>query len=93
MTPTSPLWFRIGEVAERVGVTVATIRYWEASFRRWFRVDRSRGGQRIYSRAHVQRFERIRDLLYVERYTIVGARMRMEAESAQAAPSDAEGVA
>lgn len=85
----SPLWFRIGEVAERVGVKPHVIRYWEQEFKRWFRVDRSRGGQRVYSRSHVERFERIRDLLYVERYTIVGARMRMQAESAEAAKESA----
>jgi DNA-binding transcriptional MerR regulator len=81
MTAVQPLWFRIGEVAEAVGVKPHVIRYWESEFKRWIRPERSRSGQRVYSRHHVERLSQIRDLLYVERYTIEGARRRLSVES------------
>lgn len=75
-----PLWFRIGAVAEIVGVSLPTLRYWETEFKLWVRPERSRGGRRVYSRRQVDRLIQIRDLLYVEGYTIRGAKRRLKAE-------------
>jgi DNA-binding transcriptional MerR regulator len=77
-----PLWFRIGAVAQTVGVKPHVIRFWETEFKRWVRPERSSRGQRVYSRRDVERLVRIRDLLHVEGYTIRGAKRRLLAEAA-----------
>lgn len=51
---------RIGEVARRTGVAVATLRSWEARYGA-LRPHRTAGGQRIYSEADVIRIRLIRE--------------------------------
>jgi len=70
------LYFRIGEVAELVGVQPHVLRYWEREFRT-IRPTKSAKGQRVYSRRDVENLMRVRDLLYRERFTIAGARQRL----------------
>jgi len=66
------LYFRIGEVAELVGVEPHVLRYWETEFR--MRPHRSSSGQRLYRKKDIERFLRIRKLLHAEGFTIAGAR-------------------
>jgi DNA-binding transcriptional MerR regulator len=66
------LYFRIGEVAELVGVEAHVLRYWETEFR--LRPTRSASGQRLYRKSDLARFLRVRQLLHEEGYTIAGAR-------------------
>jgi DNA-binding transcriptional MerR regulator len=66
------LYFRIGEVAELVGVEAHVLRYWETEFR--LRPTRSSSGQRLYRKSDLARFLRVRQLLHEEGYTIAGAR-------------------
>ena len=66
------LYFRIGEVAELVGVEPHVLRYWETEFR--MRPHRSSSGHRLYRKKDIQRFLRIRRLLHTEGFTIAGAR-------------------
>lgn len=66
------LYFRIGEVAQLVGVDAHVLRYWESEFR--MKPHRSASGQRLYRKADLARFLRIRHLLHDEGYTIAGAR-------------------
>lgn len=66
------LYFRIGEVAELVGVDTHVLRYWETEFK--FRPHRSASGQRLYRKQDVARFLRVRQLLHEEGFTIAGAR-------------------
>ena len=74
--PPVKLYYRIGEVAEIVGVEAHVLRYWETEFRT-IRPQKSRKGQRIYSRRDVERLLRVKDLLYTQGYTIAGARRRL----------------
>jgi DNA-binding transcriptional MerR regulator len=58
--------YRIGEVAERVGITARTIRYYEELGLLGRLADRSKGRHRLYSEADVRRLAelvRLRDLL------------------------------
>jgi MerR family transcriptional regulator, repressor of the yfmOP operon len=91
---------RIGEVAERVGVTPRTIRYYEERGL-LDRGDRSKGAHRSYDEADVNRLNeliRLRDLLGLTLEELVEL---AEAEEARAAlrdqwhgdPTDAERVA
>jgi DNA-binding transcriptional MerR regulator len=76
------LYYRIGEVAELVGVEPHVLRYWEREFRS-IRPTKSAKGQRVYSRRDVENLMRVRALLYGEGFTIAGAKKKL-----QEAPSE-----
>ncbi|MDR1607178.1 MAG: MerR family transcriptional regulator [Deltaproteobacteria bacterium] len=71
-----PLFFKIGEAAERVGVTSQVIRFWTKEFP-IIEPQRLRGRHRLYSKEDVRLFQEIKRLLYEERFTIEGARKRL----------------
>src|SRR5580698_6396158 len=71
------LYFRIGEVADLVGVEPHVLRYWEREFRT-IRPTKSAKGQRVYSRRDVENLMRVRELLYQEGFTIAGAKKKLE---------------
>ncbi len=79
ISPPAPLklYYRIGEVAEIVGVETHVLRYWETEFRS-IRPQKSRSGQRVYSRKDVEKLVRVRDLLYTQGFTIAGARKKLQ---------------
>ncbi len=81
------LYYRIGEVAEIVGVEPHVLRYWETEFRS-IKPQKSRKGQRIYSRRDVERLLRVKELLYTEGFTIAGARKRLRSHGVEPVPSD-----
>src|SRR5262245_33012494 len=70
------LYFRIGEVANAVGVETHVLRYWETEFRS-IRPQKSSRGQRVYSRRDVETLLRVRELLYDRGFTIAGARKQL----------------
>jgi DNA-binding transcriptional MerR regulator len=69
------LYYRIGEVSDIVGVEPHVLRYWETEFRS-IRPQKSRKGQRIYSRRDVEKLITVKELLYSHGFTIAGARSR-----------------
>ena len=71
------LYYRIGEVADIVGVEPHVLRYWETEFRS-IRPQKSRSGQRVYSRRDVDKLIKVRDLLYSQGFTIAGARKKLQ---------------
>lgn len=77
-------YFRIGEVAQIVGVDAHVLRYWESEFK--MKPQRSSSGQRLYRKADLARFLRIKSLLHDEGYTIAGARKILSGQI-QLAPS------
>jgi DNA-binding transcriptional MerR regulator len=79
------LFYRIGEVAQLVGVETHVLRYWETEFRS-LRPKKSAKGQRVYSRRDLEKLLRIKDLLYREGYTIAGAKRQMK----EGEPADEE---
>jgi DNA-binding transcriptional MerR regulator len=70
------LYYRIGEVANIVGVEPHVLRYWETEFRS-VRPQKSARGQRIYSRRDVETLLKVKELLYGHRFTIAGAKQRL----------------
>jgi DNA-binding transcriptional MerR regulator len=82
--PPVKLYYRIGEVAGLVGVEPHVLRYWESEFPT-IRPQKSRSGQRVYSRRDVEKLLRVKDLLYAQRFTIAGARQRLRGASAEPA--------
>ena len=83
----SKRYFTIGEVSELCAVKPHVLRYWEQEFNQLNPVKR-RGNRRYYQRHEVQLIRRIRGLLYMEGFTIGGARNQLEQEvsGAVAAP-------
>lgn len=79
------LYYRIGEVSQIVGVEPHVLRYWETEFRS-IRPQKSRKGQRIYSRRDVDKLLKVKDLLYTHGFTIAGARKRLREAGAEAEP-------
>lgn len=73
------LYFRIGEVAELVGVEPHVLRYWESEFPA-LSPKKSGTGHRLFRRKDVELLLRIKDLLYGKKYTIEGARQRLHEE-------------
>jgi DNA-binding transcriptional MerR regulator len=71
------LFFKIGDVAELVGVKPYVLRYWETEFP-MISPQKSDSGQRVYRRADVETVMMIKKLLYQERYSIEGARKRIK---------------
>ncbi len=70
------MFFRIGDVAEIVGVKAYVLRYWESEFP-ILAPEKSTTGQRIYRKSEVEMLLLIKHLLYKERYSIEGARNRI----------------
>ena len=79
------LFFRIGEVCDLIKVQPHVLRYWETEFP-MLAPQKNRAGQRVYRRKDVEMVLRIRDLLYEEKFTIAGAKKRLQDESRGGAP-------
>ena len=79
--PTIPnkRYFTIGEVSDLCQVKPHVLRYWEQEFPDLTPVKR-RGNRRYYQRHEVQLIRQIRALLYVDGFTISGARNKLETE-------------
>lgn len=88
MDPKHPvkLYYRIGEVSDIVGVEPHVLRYWETEFRS-IRPQKSRKGQRIYSRRDVEKLLTVKDLLYSHGFTIAGARKKLREGGAEPTPA------
>ncbi len=69
-------YFKIGEVAELVGVEPHVLRYWETQFSQ-LRPHKARSGHRLYRRREVETLLVIKDLLHIQRFTIAGARQAL----------------
>jgi DNA-binding transcriptional MerR regulator len=70
------IFFRIGDVAEILGVKPYVLRYWETEFS-LVSPEKSSAGQRVYRRSDVEALMLIKHLRYEERYSIEGARKRI----------------
>jgi DNA-binding transcriptional MerR regulator len=84
-TATETQAYRIGEVAEQLGITTRTIRYYEERGLLGAGETRRKGAHRLYTEADVTRLQeliRLRDLLGLSLEELVGL---AEAEEARAA--------
>ena len=77
-------YFTIGEVSDLCGVKPHVLRYWEQEFKQ-LRPMKRRGNRRYYQHHEVSIIRRIRELLYEQGFTIIGARHKLE-ELAQTEP-------
>ena len=70
------LFFKIGEVAQIIGVRPHVLRYWESEFAA-LRPLKTRGAHRVYRRRDVELAALVRRLLHEEGLTIAGAKRRL----------------
>src|SRR5690242_18221831 len=69
-------YFRIGDVAELLGIKPYVLRYWESEFP-MINPQKSASGQRVYRRADVEMVVVIKHLLHEEKFSIEGAKKRL----------------
>ena len=74
------LYFRIGEVATLCRLPAYVLRFWESEFPQ-LKPVKSSTGQRMYRRRDVESVLRIKELLYNQGFTIVGARQQLRSEA------------
>ncbi|HSM36665.1 MAG TPA: MerR family transcriptional regulator [Longimicrobiales bacterium] len=70
-------YYSIGEVCEIVDLKPHVLRYWETQFG-ILSPSKNRSGNRVYRRKEIQLVLLVKRLLYEEKYTIEGARQRLE---------------
>jgi DNA-binding transcriptional MerR regulator len=87
--PPEKAFFRIGEVADLLGVEPHVVRFWQEQFPQ-VRPERSSTNRFVYSRSAVAKLLHIRALLYEQGYTIAGARKALTTSRAatREAPQD-----
>jgi len=70
-------FFSIGEVCNLTDLKPHVLRYWESQFR-FLSPAKNRSGNRVYKAREVELIMLVKHLLYAEKYTIDGARQRIE---------------
>jgi DNA-binding transcriptional MerR regulator len=86
------LFYKIGEAAAIAGLRPSVLRFWESEFP-LLRPQKSKAGQRLYSRSELELILEIKRLLYTEKLTIVGAKRRIGRRHRAPEPADsAEGI-
>jgi DNA-binding transcriptional MerR regulator len=70
-------FFSIGEVCDLTDLKPHVLRYWESQFR-FLSPAKNRSGNRVYQRREVELILLVKHLLYDEKYTIEGARQKVD---------------
>ena len=70
-------FFSIGDVCELTGLKPHVLRYWESQFK-FLSPAKNRSGNRVYQRREVELITLVKHLLYDEKYTIEGARQKVD---------------
>ena len=70
-------FFSIGDVCQLTDLKPHVLRYWESQFR-FLNPAKNRSGNRVYQRREIELIRLVKHLLYTEKYTIEGARQKIE---------------
>lgn len=70
-------FFSIGEVCSLTELKPHVLRYWEGQFR-FLSPAKNRSGNRVYQRREVELIQLVKHLLYTDKYTIEGAKRRLD---------------
>ncbi|NIP78643.1 MAG: MerR family transcriptional regulator [Gemmatimonadetes bacterium] len=70
-------YYSIGEVCDLVDLKPHVLRYWESQFPP-LKPSKNRAGNRVYQRKEIRLIILVKRLLYEEKYTIEGARQKVE---------------
>jgi DNA-binding transcriptional MerR regulator len=79
MTLPDPIqqFFSIGDVCALTDLKPHVLRYWESQFR-FLSPAKNRSGNRVYKSREVEMIMLVKHLLYSEKFTIEGARQRLD---------------
>lgn len=70
------LYYKIGEVAQLVGVRTSVLRFWETEFV-FLKPEKSSTGQRLYTQKEVALLQVVKRLLYTDKFTLEGVKKRI----------------
>lgn len=70
-------YYSIGEVCELTGLKAHVLRYWESQFPS-LQPSKNQAGNRVYRPKEIELILLVKHLLYEEKFTIDGARRRLE---------------
>ena len=70
-------FYSIGEVCTLTDLKPHVLRYWESQFR-FLNPAKNRSGNRVYKSREVELIMLVKHLLYTEKFTIDGARQRID---------------
>ena len=70
-------YFSIGDVCQLTDLKPHVLRYWESQFR-FLNPVKNRSGNRVYQRREIELIMLVKHLLYEEKYTIEGARQKLQ---------------
>jgi DNA-binding transcriptional MerR regulator len=70
-------FFSIGDVCELTELKPHVLRYWESQFK-FLSPAKNRSGNRVYQRREIEMVMLVKQLLYAEKYTIEGARQKLD---------------
>jgi DNA-binding transcriptional MerR regulator len=71
------LYFKIGEVCKITGVEPYILRYWESEFK-LVKPYRTKSNQRLYRKKDVESILKIKKMLYEDKFTIAGAKLKLK---------------
>ena len=70
-------FYSIGDVCTLTDLKPHVLRYWESQFR-FLNPAKNRSGNRVYQRREIELIMLVKHLLYTEKYTIDGARQKID---------------
>lgn len=70
-------FFSIGDVCSLTDLKPHVLRYWESQFK-FLHPAKNRSGNRVYQRKEIELIMLVKRLLYVDKFTIDGARQQMD---------------
>mgnify|MGYP001269619141 FL=1 len=73
------LYYSIGEVSKMTELKAYVLRYWETEFKQ-LKPPKNRAGNRTYRQSDIDLILYIKDLLYIKKFTIEGARHQLANE-------------
>lgn len=77
-TPIAPKeYYSIGEVCDMVDLKPHVLRYWESQFP-VLNPSKNRSGNRVFQKKEIKLVLLVKHLLYTEKYTIEGARQKLD---------------
>ena len=72
------VFYKLPELSEKLGVETSVLRFWEKEFEGLIKPLKVGPRKRLYRPLDLEIFKEIKRLLYEERFTIAGARKRLE---------------
>lgn len=75
-TEIKKLYYSISEVCKLTGLKSYVLRYWETEFRE-LKPPKNRAGNRTYRKKDIDTINKIKELLYIKKFTIEGARNQL----------------